>query len=95
MINSNFIMLQKEDLREVVAALVEELVGNSRMENNNSDIESKYLTRDEVCACLHITYTTLWRRENAGHIKARKVGHRNLYLKSDVEKLVAEKEVKQ
>ena len=33
---------------------------------------------------LHITYTTLWRKENEGVIKKHKMGRRNLYSKKEV-----------
>ena len=58
-----------------------------------SSEESEWLTREEVCDMLHITYTTLWRKENEGVIKKHKMGRRNLYSKKEVEslfKLVAE-----
>ena len=39
---------------------------------------------EEVCDKLHITYTTLWRKENEGVIKKHKMGRRNLYSKKEV-----------
>ena len=83
----NFVMLQMDDLRQVVTEIVEE-VCTKRGLNEKSDIEeSEWLTREEVCDMLHITYTTLWRKENEGVIKKHKMGRRNLYSKKEVDAL--------
>ena len=78
----NFIMLQKDDLKQVVSELVEELVGKK----TQSDF-----TRDQVCERLHITYTTLWRMQKEGTIIVHKLGGRNLYSKREITLLVKSK----
>lgn len=83
----NFVMLQMDDLRQVVTEIVEEAC-TKRGLNEKSDMEeSEWLTREEVCDMLHITYTTLWRKENEGVIKKHKMGRRNLYSKREVDAL--------
>ena len=72
----NFVMLQMDDLRQVVTEIVEEVCA--------SEEEGEWLTREEVCDMLRITYTTLWRKENEGLIKKHKMGRRNLYSKKEV-----------
>ena len=54
-------MLQKDDLKQVVAEMVEELVGKKSQTDLPVEESDEYFTRDQVCERLHITYTTLWR----------------------------------
>ena len=62
----NFIMLQKDDLKQVVSELVEELVGKKTQSDLTPEESDEYYTRDQVCERLHITYTTLWRMQKEG-----------------------------
>ena len=80
----NFVMLQMDDLRQVVTEIVEEVCAKRGFNEKPSEEEGEWLTREEVCDMLHITYTTLWRKENEGVIKKRKMGRRNLYSKKEV-----------
>ena len=79
-------MLQKDDLKQVVSELVEELVGKKSSEESD-----EYYTRDQVCERLHITYTTLWRMQKEGTIIVHKLGGRNLYSKREITSLVKSK----
>jgi len=79
----NFVMLQMDDLRQVVTEIVEEDCAKRGLNEKPSE-EGEWLTREEVCDKLHITYTTLWRKENEGVIKKHKMGRRNLYSKKEV-----------
>ena len=83
----NFVMLQMDDLRQVVTEIVEEVCTKRGLNEKLSIDESEWLTREEVCDMLHITYTTLWRKENEGLIKKHKMGRRNLYFKREVDAL--------
>lgn len=80
----NFVMLQMDDLRQVVTEIVEEICAKRGLNEKPSEEEGEWLTREEVCDILHITYTTLWRKENEGVIKKYKMGRRNLYSKKEV-----------
>lgn len=51
--------------------------------------EEKYYDRDEVCRLAHVSHTTLWRMEREGAIEKHKVRRRNLYLRSEVDDLIA------
>ena len=62
----NFIMLQKDDLKEAIAEVLETMVGKNLLAEQKPKDDAEYLTRDELCARLHITYTTLWRSRRAG-----------------------------
>ena len=83
-----FIMLQKEDLKEVIAEMVQEVLGKEQFKEQSIANDNVYYNRDEACAHLHITPTTLWRMEKAGKIKVHKVGRRNLYSQKDIDELI-------
>ena len=82
-------MLQKEDLKEVIAEVLEIMVGKNLLKEPVSAASTEYYTRDELCTRLHITYTTLWRMEKRGDIQAHKIGRRNLYSKQEVDALIS------
>ena len=77
----NFIMLQKDDLKQVVSELVEELVGKKTLSDLTPEESDEYYTRDQVCDRLHITYTTLWCMQKEGTIVVHKLGGRNIKKK--------------
>lgn len=85
----NFIMLQKEDLKEAIAEVLETMVGKNLLKEPAPTASTEYYTRDELCTRLHITYTTLWRMEKRGDIQAYKIGRRNLYSKQEVDALIS------
>lgn len=87
----NFIMLQKDDLKQVVAEMVEELVDKKSQTNLTVEESDEYYTRDQVCERLHITYTTLWRMQKEGTIIVHKLGGRNLYSKKEITSLLKSK----
>ena len=55
-------MLQMDDLRQVVTEIVEEVCTKRGLNEKPSNDEGEWLTREEVCDKLHITFTTLWRK---------------------------------
>jgi hypothetical protein len=83
----NFIMLQMDDLRQVVTEIVEEVCAKRGLNDKPSVDEGEWLTREEVCDMLHITYTTLWRKEQEGVVRKHKMGRRNLYSKKEIMEL--------
>ena len=85
----NFVMLQMDDLRQVITEIVEDVCAKRGLNEKPSHVEDEWLTREEVCDMLHITYTTLWRKEKEGVITKHKMGRRNLYSKKDVDALFA------
>lgn len=82
-------MLQKEDLKEAIAEVLETMVGKNLLKESTPAESTKYYTRNELCARLHITYTTLWRMEKRGDIHVHKIGRRNLYSKQEVDALIS------
>ena len=87
--HGNFVMLQVDDLRKVITEIVEEVCAKRGLNEKPSVEEGEWLTREEVCDMLHITYTTLWRKENEGMIKKHKIGRRNLYSKKAVMQILS------
>ena len=83
-------MLQKDDVKEAIAEVLETMVGKNLLAEQKSKDDAEYLTRDELCARLHITYTTLWRMEKRGEIHVHKIGRRNLYSKEEVDALITQ-----
>ena len=84
---NNIVILNMDDLRQVVTEIVEEVCTKRVLNEKKSIDESEWLTREEVCDMLHITYTTLWRKEKCGVIRKYKVGRKNLYSKKEVDAL--------
>lgn len=80
----SFVMLQMDDLRQIVTEIVEEVCAKRGLNEKPSTDEGEWLTREEVCEMLHITYTTLWRKEKEGVIKKHKMGRRNLYSRKEI-----------
>ena len=76
----NFVMLQMDDLRQVVTEIVEEVCAKRGLNEKSSEEEGEWLTREEVCDMLRITYTTLWRKENEG--LTRRYGERRTRVSS-------------
>lgn len=50
-------MLQMDDLRQVVTEIVEEVCTKRGLNEKPSVEEGEWLTREEVCDMLHITYS--------------------------------------
>ena len=81
----NFYLLNDDELRAAVAEVIEDIFAqHGWCENKPFLKEGEWLSRNEVCDMLHITYTTLWRKEKEGVIKKHKIGRRNLYSKKEV-----------
>ena len=76
-----------DDLRQVVTEIVEEVCAKRGLNDKPSVDEGEWLTREEVCDMLHITYTTLWRKEQEGVVRKHKMGRRNLYSKKEIMEL--------
>ena len=90
--NKNLLIVNDDALRALVVESVEEyFVKRGWLQEKPSSDEEEWITRDEVCDKLHITYTTLWRKEKEGIIKKRKIGRRNLYSKEEIMALIETK----
>ena len=85
---NNIVMFQIDDLKQVVAEIVESMFSD-RLPQKGEVAQDEYLTRDEACARLHVTFTTIWRMTNKGVLHVHKIGRRNLYSKSEIDALIA------
>ena len=85
----NLLIVNDDALRAYFAEAVENYFSQRGwLEEKTSSEEDVWITRDEACNMLHITYTTLWRKEKEGIIKKRKIGRRNLYSKEEIKALI-------
>lgn len=84
----NLILVNSNDLRLVIQEEMEKVFKQHLSNERSSYDDDKWLTREEVCDILRITYTTLWRMERRGEICPRKIGRRSLYSKKEVDKLI-------
>lgn len=73
------------DLKEFALAIIEEAKEMARVEKENKPEE--YLTPQEVAKICGVTNNTLWRWNRGGYLCTVKLGRKNFYQKSDIEKL--------
>ena len=85
-----FISIPLESFKDVIKATVFEAL-NSNQKIEEQDTKDKFLTRQETAKLLHISLTTLDTYSRLGIIKGRKVGHRVLYKKSEINDSLSEK----
>jgi len=89
----NLIQLSIEDLgtiiREAVALEFQKLQIPKKVksEDSNNDL----LTREEAKKLLRLSYTTLWKYNKDKVLKAKKIGSRVYYLKSEIMNLLNDK----
>ena len=71
-----------QDLKEFLREIVKEVENENRVE------KEEYYSSDQVMRRLKIAEATLYRWTREKYLPAVKIGHRNLYRKSDVEALL-------
>lgn len=77
------VVLNIADLKELF------LQWQSEVSNDVTPVEEVYLTPDEVASKYHVSKVTLWRNAKNGiWPKPKKIGHRSLYLMSEIEKVL-------
>ena len=75
-------IISLSDLKEFLREIVKEVDSENRVE------KEEYYSSDQVMRRLKIAEATLYRWTREGFLPAVKVGHRNLYPKSQVEALL-------
>ena len=83
------ISISVDDLQNIIKQSVAEVLSTSLSQKEISEDET--LTRKQTAKLLHISLTTLDTYSRLGIIKGRKVGHRVLYKKSEINDSLAEK----
>ena len=77
------------DLREFFNELVADYT-----EQKLRDKEDKYLTVEETCRTLKVSYNTLWRWDKIKYLCSVKVGRTPMYKESDVDDILLGKKAK-
>ena len=85
----NIVVLNEEQFEDIIYRTVNRCLNEKNIGNLVEKPEDDgFYDRDEMCELLHIKYPTLWRIENSGILKCKKVGRKNLYPKKDVALLI-------
>ena len=88
--NSNqVVILNEEQFADVIYKTVNRCLDEREVNAMVSKKEEEeYYDRNELCKLLHIALPTLWRIEQKGLLKCKKVGRKNLYSKQEVNQLI-------
>ena len=88
-LGNQLVVMSRADLDAMVKEMANKLVANN--ENNNTEEkfpisnDERFITREEAAKLLHVDFTTLWRWNKTGLLRAKKVGPRRvMYKYSDV-----------
>jgi len=81
------VSVRPEDLKEFALFLVGEIEANRAKEIQQQQKEKGYLTQRETEKRLNVKAATLWRWKNANYLVPVKVGKRNMYRLSDIERV--------
>lgn len=75
-------------IEQWLRATVREEMQNSLEADRQKLKPERNYSRDEVCALLHISKPTLWKKTKDGEIASINVGRRVLYRESEVKRLL-------
>lgn len=86
------INLSIDDLSNLISNCISEQLKNIKQteKSETSNSEKEFLTREEVKDLLKISYTTLWKYNKNGTLKAKKLGSKVYYLREDLSNLLKE-----
>ncbi|WP_265428543.1 helix-turn-helix domain-containing protein [Chryseobacterium sp. YIM B08800] len=70
---------------QFIQKLVREELEKFNKGNHNLENEKQFYTREETAKLLDVSLTTLFHWNNQGILKAKKIGKRVYYCKSDVQ----------
>lgn len=82
--------MKASDLVEANKRLIKE-VRTSLEEEIRTELDDKYLSREEVAKMLNVTLPTLWRWEKVGYLKPSHMGGKVLYRLSEVRNIMNQK----
>ena len=83
------IVSSEEDLRRIIAEEIGKVIGTMQPKE-----ETRYLTRKQAAALIHITLPTLRKWVINSTIKEHRIGTRILYSQNDVEQAIKERAYK-
>ncbi len=85
-----FFQMSMDDLKEFIKEAV--ISGAPPINNTNETLsassDNEWLTREEVKGLLKISYTTLWKYNRNGILKAKKIGSRVYYSRTELNNLL-------
>ncbi len=84
------LVVSAADLRELVNEWCDEREAQKEAERK-SMVESERISPTEVEKTLGVTSATLWRWGKSGYLVPIKVGRKNVYLKSDIDRILQSK----
>lgn len=86
-------LISKDELRDLMTETLNSYFAAHPLQQDQpsepEDDVNKYYDRSELCKLAHISSTTLWRMEKEGLVEKRKFGRKNLYLRADIDRLLA------
>ncbi|MFG6686247.1 helix-turn-helix domain-containing protein [Mariniflexile sp. HNIBRBA6329] len=88
--NIQFFQMSMDDLKALIKEAVKSgttpPINNTNGVNttSSSDDGKEWYTREEVKDLLKVSFTTLWKYNKEGVLKAKKIGSRVYYLKTDL-----------
>ena len=90
--SDKIVVLDKDQFVDIIYNTVNRCLEERNFEAsaNASTEEDGYYTREDLRNLLHISYSSIDRRQSDGILKCKKVGRRNLYSKSEVHELLRE-----
>lgn len=86
---NSIIFLSVDQFRTIIKEVVTEVLGPTCCKPAQEGKEETFYSREELCKKYHISDTKLWRLEKDGTIHKQKFGRRNLYLRTEVDEIVA------
>lgn len=84
------LVVSAADLRELVNEWCDEREALKEAERK-SIVEVERISQTEVEKTLGVTSATLWRWAKSGYLIPKKVGRKNVYLKSDIDRILQSK----
>lgn len=84
------LVVSAADLRELVNEWCDEREALKEAERK-SMVEDERISQTEVEKTLGVTSATLWRWAKSGYLVPKKVGRKNVYLKSDIDRILQSK----
>lgn len=76
------------DLKEFAMAIVEDLTPKLVIKSEKENITTDLLSQEEVKEQLNVVDSTLWRWHNDNYLCHVKIGRKNFYKKSDIDKII-------
>ena len=84
------LVVSASDLRELVNEWYDEREAQKEAERK-SIVESERISSTDAEKTLGVTSATLWRWAKSGYLVPIKVGRKNVYLKSDIDRILHSK----